>query len=155
MCGDVIEHIQKPMKFIDAVYNLLIENGVVIIKTPNYGSIGRKLVSSKRWYYSDPPFHLQLFTLKNLCQKLKFHQFNILRTQTSMSSVNIKRAFTRKRSIIRLRPLDNEIQEDGSIKESKITWKQKIVYFVFDSINLLTKPFKIGGSMIIYAKKRT
>jgi hypothetical protein len=72
-----------------------------------------------------------------------------------MSSVNIKRAFTRKRSNIALRPSDKKIQENGYVKESKITWKHTIAYFVFDSINLLTGPFKIGGSMVIYAKKQT
>lgn len=61
----VIEHIDNPSRVLQLIYSRLKPGGQLIIGTPNYNSIVRKIFGSY-WYNLDAPRHLFLFSSENL-----------------------------------------------------------------------------------------
>lgn len=142
MIGDVVEHVLDPHKLLSFLYSeKLAPGGVLIIKTPNYGSLGRRLLGISKWYYTDPPRHLQLFTLSFL--KNKVFAGEVFKSKTTFSHVNIARFFGKKPSNHRA-----EIRATG-----KTSMGNKVKYLLFDLLNLFA--FNFGGSMTIYVYKNS
>ncbi len=62
---DVIEHVPDPSSDIRAAGSLLVPGGLLMINTPDTGSLYAK-VMRKRWHLLTPPEHLVYFNRKNL-----------------------------------------------------------------------------------------
>jgi 2-polyprenyl-3-methyl-5-hydroxy-6-metoxy-1,4-benzoquinol methylase len=62
---DVIEHIPNIDKAFGKLNSLLTKDGVIIMVTPNYNSLQRKLLG-KKWFQYKPIEHIQYFTSKSL-----------------------------------------------------------------------------------------
>lgn len=62
---DVIEHIPEPDKAFARLHDLLEEDGIVVMVTPNYNSLQRK-ITGKRWFQYKPIEHIQYFTKETL-----------------------------------------------------------------------------------------
>lgn len=68
--SSVIEHVHNPLELISQLNKKLNQNGLIIIKTPNFSSLSRKIFG-KNWHNLDIPRHLHIFSDKNL-EKLLF-----------------------------------------------------------------------------------
>jgi len=66
----VLEHLSNPKLFLDDVYNLLNNNGILYLQFPNYNSFGRKIFK-KYWKGLDVPRHIFLYNKKNIQLLLK------------------------------------------------------------------------------------
>lgn len=69
----VAEHLTDPIGVFKKIHDSLENDGIVLIATPNTGSMGFKMGKSK-WFHLDSPRHLMLFNMKStqfLCKKTK------------------------------------------------------------------------------------
>jgi SAM-dependent methyltransferase len=132
--SSVIEHVHDPLKLIVQLKKKLNENGLIIIKTPNFSSISRKIFG-KNWHNLDIPRHLHIFSVKNL-QKL-------------LSETNLK-----KKKIIYSRNSGVEIKSIYNllkIKRNNTTHK----YYVklFNPLTFLLSFLKQSSTITIIATK--
>lgn len=74
---DLIEHVKNPVDVIGRAGNLLAENGLLLITTPDSGSLWAK-VWKKNWHAFVPPQHLFYFSAKNLASILKKNGFKVV-----------------------------------------------------------------------------
>ncbi|RNL66365.1 class I SAM-dependent methyltransferase [Zhongshania marina] len=73
-CCEVIEHLAEPHSFVDALYTLLNENGVLFLTTPDIAhfSVQQNLLE---WTAVRPPEHLLYFSKPALTALLEAHHF--------------------------------------------------------------------------------
>jgi 2-polyprenyl-3-methyl-5-hydroxy-6-metoxy-1,4-benzoquinol methylase len=79
-----IEHVADPKKVLQKAYDLLDEDGVIIIKTPNYDSLDARLFRSKNWGGYHCPRHWVIFnkqSAENLFFENKLHTEKFAYTQ--------------------------------------------------------------------------
>jgi 2-polyprenyl-3-methyl-5-hydroxy-6-metoxy-1,4-benzoquinol methylase len=62
---DVIEHIPNIDEALKTLRNFIETNGIIVMVTPNYNSLQRRLFS-KKWFQYKPIEHIQYFTRQNL-----------------------------------------------------------------------------------------
>lgn len=62
---DVIEHVLEPASFIKEAFRALRPGGLLVICTPNYNSLSRRMLGYK-WDAVCPPRHLQMFNSATL-----------------------------------------------------------------------------------------
>jgi 2-polyprenyl-3-methyl-5-hydroxy-6-metoxy-1,4-benzoquinol methylase len=75
--NDYIEHTEDPYAELMKCSNILRENGIIFITTPDTGSIMRILMG-KRWIHWKPEQHLFLTDRKTICSMLEECGFEIL-----------------------------------------------------------------------------
>lgn len=75
----VIEHVSDPNKELIKLKKLLKKDGILIIGTPNIGSLAAKLFKKNFRLYGHG--HLNLFTKKGLISLLKKHDFKIIKKE--------------------------------------------------------------------------
>lgn len=63
----LIEHLYDPGDFLRECRRLLVENGRLVLVTPNLDSLGHK-VFKRNWRGLEPPRHLQLFTGNSIAE---------------------------------------------------------------------------------------
>ncbi len=76
---NVLEHIDNPRRFLDSIHNLLAEDGLLVIRVPNYNSLARFLISQfgnlSTSFVMDPdahPVNYSRFPLHRLLNELGF-----------------------------------------------------------------------------------
>lgn len=74
---DVIEHVKDPIDLIRRAKSLLTENGLLLITTPDEGSLWAR-IWGKKWHAFVPPQHLFYFSTKNLSSLLEQHGFQVM-----------------------------------------------------------------------------
>lgn len=74
---DLIEHVKNPIDVIGKAKNLLTENGLLFITTPDAGSLWAR-VWNKNWHAFVPPQHLFYFSAKNLTSILEKNGFKVM-----------------------------------------------------------------------------
>ena len=74
--ADVIEHLENPKKILNKIYEILKQNGELLILTPDIGSFAAKLTGKYWWGILDG--HLFYFTRKTLRQLLEDCGFEIV-----------------------------------------------------------------------------
>ncbi len=74
---DVIEHLAKPLHDLRECYRILRPGGRIMIRTPNYDSLTRKLFG-RYWRGLEAPRHLCLFNADNLKYAVESVGFRIL-----------------------------------------------------------------------------
>jgi len=70
----VFEHLTEPKETLEIIYNILKDNGTLIISFPNIDSLQSNLFKGK-WLHLDPPRHLLFFEARdfiNICEKMGF-----------------------------------------------------------------------------------
>ena len=73
----VVEHLQDPKKELQKVYELLCDNGLLLIEVPHLTGWGRSCFG--RWWWGHlPPQHLHLFKPQGLVSLLKSLNFECL-----------------------------------------------------------------------------
>lgn len=78
IAGEVLEHLESPIKFIKYCKSLLKKGGRLIITTPN--AAGLQYIRNPAWcvYYKDYRGHTQAFTLDMLKRMCSDHGFKII-----------------------------------------------------------------------------
>lgn len=89
---DVIEHFSDPKFQLLLARNLLKNNGVIAINTPDAGSFIAKILG-RHWHLLVPPEHLVIFNQKNLSLLLKSCGFDVLCTGKKGKKFTIQYAF--------------------------------------------------------------
>jgi len=88
---DVIEHVFNPLRFIEKAYKILKPDGILVIGTPNIGSLAHK-IRKARWKILAPPEHIFYFnpTTLKLLLKSTFDEVNVLATYPPYSRTEKK-----------------------------------------------------------------
>lgn len=73
----VLEHLKDPAGILDRIYNLLENDGILIINVPNAGSLSAK-VYKESWEHRLSEEHLWQFTPGSLISLLQEHRFSII-----------------------------------------------------------------------------
>lgn len=79
---DVIEHIPDLKTTFKKLHDLLDDNGVIALITPNFGSTQRKLFG-KRWFQFKPYEHIQYFTPQTLAKVIEPYGLKLIHTSAS------------------------------------------------------------------------
>lgn len=74
---DVIEHLTEPEEALRSVHGFLKPGGLLVINTPDSGSLMAKVLGTK-WHLVVPPEHLNLFHRKSLRFLLEKNGFDLL-----------------------------------------------------------------------------
>ncbi len=77
---DVLEHLPHPRESIRTAAQILKSGGVLVVNTPDTGSLLAKTLGAK-WHLYVPPEHLALFNAKNLSELLKKEGFRLIRVK--------------------------------------------------------------------------
>ena len=75
----IVEHERDPLTMMKRIHSLLKRGGVIVLATPNYGGLWRKLMG-KRWFGFKHPEHVVLFdflTMKTLLAKAGYKDIEI------------------------------------------------------------------------------
>jgi len=72
---EVIEHLPDPSRYLSECHRVLREGGVLLLTTPNFDSLSRRLLG-ERWRVVDPE-HLVLFTSRGLRVALERAHFRV------------------------------------------------------------------------------
>ena len=90
--SEFIEHVPHPTAFLRRARELLDEGGMVYLTTPNYGSLGRRVLGSD-WREIDPE-HLSYFTPKRLERSVRMAGLRAVETTTTNLSMATLRRLT-------------------------------------------------------------
>jgi 2-polyprenyl-3-methyl-5-hydroxy-6-metoxy-1,4-benzoquinol methylase len=131
----VIEHVRNPNELLRSAFALLKPNGILLIQTPDYGSILSKILG-KYWFCIAPVEHIFCFTRKSLNMALFNNGFTVVKT-----SAHIK--------FISLNYLHHVSATFGPWLHVILC---KILIFIPKWINNIKFPL-YGGEMIVIAKK--
>lgn len=82
-----IEHLRDPRGFLRLAHERLRDGGVLMLTTPNGGSIVRWL-AGPQWEWWTPPAHLSLFTAAGLMLALRDCGFEVLEVRTRRGDAN-------------------------------------------------------------------
>lgn len=84
----VIEHLPDPKIVFERVYNLLMNDGILLVETPNISGIIAKVFRADYWQV-DSPRHFQLFTKKTISSLINMAGFMIDKVVTYNSKNGI------------------------------------------------------------------
>lgn len=80
LMSQILEHVSDVNLWVSKAHGLLVDNGVLAIALPNYGSVFRRLLQEKSPYIT-PPEHLNFFNPRSLSTLLEKHGFKVERVQ--------------------------------------------------------------------------
>ena len=83
---DFIEHVNNPKEIISNCYEILNNNGNLVISTPNIGSLFAKIMGKKWWCFI--PMHLFYFNKKSIKYLLEQKGFKILKIKIHTRYIN-------------------------------------------------------------------
>lgn len=92
---DVIEHLPDPKNTLKHIYKLLRKNGLIVITTPDSGSIVAKLLGRRWEEFRRAREHTYFFSKKTLFKMLKKTDFKILKVQSAGRYFSLKSAVKR------------------------------------------------------------
>ncbi len=93
---DIIEHVLDPTELLRKMSKWLKPGGVIILDTPNYDSLYRK-ISQDRWMGFDMPFHIHLFREKTIMSMAKKTNLNIKDLYTTHFNILSKEGWVRSK----------------------------------------------------------
>lgn len=73
---DVIEHIENPDQLIRSLRKMLVNNGIIILSTPDIGALFAKITKS-HWPFMTPPDHLCFFSKRSIQYFARKNGFNV------------------------------------------------------------------------------
>ncbi len=76
-CLDIIEHLVEPDAFMSRVANMIKPGGLLVIVTPDIGSIASRLAGKHWWHYRIA--HINFFNTRSLERLLGKHGFDIIK----------------------------------------------------------------------------
>jgi 2-polyprenyl-3-methyl-5-hydroxy-6-metoxy-1,4-benzoquinol methylase len=100
---EVLEHVPDPARMLAWACAALKPGGQVALSTPNFGSLYRRLLGP-RWFYFIPSQHLSYFTARTLSAMLRRAGFSEVRVRTSGRSLLRERGNAHNRATPGLGP---------------------------------------------------
>lgn len=97
---EVIEHLEHPAKALAHLHGLLREDGLLLLSTPNFDSLYRRLFGTDWWVVNCEDEHIMFFTPKSIRFALEQAGFEVLELRTR--SIDLAGLFKTFKS--RLRP---------------------------------------------------
>ncbi|MGP8215781.1 MAG: class I SAM-dependent methyltransferase [Bacteroidia bacterium] len=76
---DVLEHVERPVKFIESISKLQPGGGYFIIEIPLYGTLP-SLLLGKKWHFFHK-YHFSYFRKKQLIKLLREHGYNLVQSK--------------------------------------------------------------------------
>lgn len=80
LMSQILEHVSDVNEWISKARDLLVDDGLIAIALPNFGSVFRILMQEKEPFIC-PPTHLNFFSTGSLSKLLKNHGFDVLKVQ--------------------------------------------------------------------------
>lgn len=74
---EVIEHLEEPQKALQKIASMLDKGGVLLLSTPNYDSLYRRVHGSKWWVINCEDEHIMFFNMGNLSRMLENTGFSV------------------------------------------------------------------------------
>lgn len=143
---DVIEHVENPELLLKKAYSLLNEQGIMIIRTPNYESLDAKLFA-ECWAGFDAPRHNFVFGKSLLVNLLKNHDFNIVYTTTKIGGYQ---NFLKSLSFYISKKVNSPILKKMILRMINSIFIKSVGYIVYN----LFFSGQMGGEITICAQKR-
>jgi len=151
----VLEHVAKPEEYISKIFDILGDDGRLIIEVPNFNSWSRAM-TGKYWLGLDLDYHITFFTPESLSSLLKKYKFKIKTIHTFsleysifISAQSLVSLFTKSEHIffrlLQVRGFDRRLIYHGLLFAL-------LAPFCF-LINLLLYFSKIGETLLIVAEK--
>jgi len=142
----LLEHLPDPLGSLKRVSKIITDNGILVIKGPNFASFDR-IWHGKKWWSYDLPFHLYHFTPKTYCLLIKKAGF--IRQEIRYESFNLV-------DHLKEAKLSGSLRADHSKGQRKRLKKDNPKYLrkIFNVINSLIKSAGLNGrDLTIYARK--
>ncbi len=137
---DSLEHIPEFESVVERIFNLLKDDGMLVITTPIRNTHFK--IFKKNWYPLDTPRHVQIFNKSNIGILLKKHGFKIITTRTfnhfSYVFESISYSFNKNRLVVAI---------------FKCIYKFRITFLLNALILPFGDIFNLGESIIVYAQK--
>ena len=142
---EVIEHITEQRKCLSHFFDILSDDGIIYITTPNFSSLERRIFRDK-WQYICYPEHLCYFTVKSLDECMRRFGFKKIYNFTENISVSaIQKYFSNSVDTNKTINQQNEIQ--------KFSNNSRLFLFVKSQVNLFLKYTKLGSGIRAAYKK--
>lgn len=143
---ETIEHVPFPAKEIYNMYKILKKGGVLLITTPNFNSLTRRILQGKHPDILYPE-HLSYFTSKTLKNLLKTHSFSIWQIKTTGFSISkLKNALSTKQE----NPFSEQSQDEKIRKKLE---ENLFLNFIKKKVNQILTLTKLGNSLQAIAIK--
>lgn len=133
---DVIEHVPDPRAEINRAYALLNSGGILILNTPDAGSLFARVLG-KRWHLIVPPEHLYYFNRRNLSRLLEEEGFEVEQVTTIGKSFTLKYIFKTLYKWTKLRLFDVYAR-----------------WFGYGALSRLAIPLNLHDNMFILARRK-
>ena len=142
---EVIEHITEQKKCLSHFFDILSNNGIIYITTPNFSSLERKIFKDK-WQYICYPEHLCYFTSKSLdyCMS-RFGFEKIYNFSENISISAIQKYFSNSEDTIKI------INQQDAIQN--FTNKSRLLALLKPPVNLFLKYTNLGSGIRAAYKK--
>jgi len=162
----VIEHLLDPVKSIEKTREILMPGGLLVVETPNVGSLPAKLFG-KRWVTLDAPRHVNLFSADTLRQCIHRAGFDTLELVTFSPSVmeyteslrylisdlGIRR-YSRKPGTFE-RNCSATVSAEHLPRKAMKGWLHTIEARFFENINILADGLNHGCNLLLAARKKS
>ena len=152
----LIEHLEDPNGSLKMISRIIKDDGVLIIRCPNFASLMSKL-TGKHWWWLAPPEHLYHFTPKTIQIMLNNAGFSYLEIHTQRGDLGYLRYLTV--GLVNLLPLPKKwkVNYRAIIDDKPQHLSQRILLAVYNfSSPLVSMIHKInmGEEMVIVARKK-
>lgn len=145
---EVIEHVNRPLEFLDSIKQLLKPGGHVIITTPNKSLFPTEII----WATDLPPVHCWWFSEESIIFAAKVKDFNI-------EFINFRKFYKKNPLTIDLHNIRSEnshkptLNKNGKIVEA-IKNKKNSTFFSIRSFIYKFPPFKKGYNIFLRIFKK-
>jgi 2-polyprenyl-3-methyl-5-hydroxy-6-metoxy-1,4-benzoquinol methylase len=142
---NVMEHLHSPLDTLKEVWQLLKDDGVLILSVPNVDSLDARIFGD-RWIGLDPPRHLYVFSPETVSQLLSKAGFEVIDTRFIMGSYH---SFT---SSLRLAVSDSALPGPGKATLERIAVSLPTHVLLLPYLRA-TEWLRRGAILTVYARK--
>lgn len=128
VAGEIIEHLDNPGAFLDALHLLCASDGRLVITTPNaYGWVNPMAVLSG--HEVNHPDHIAMYTWRTLSELLRRHGWEVVETATFVPSV--------------------KAMEGAGLRLRILGWGARFALFVQRTVARWIAPFVADGLIVV------
>ncbi len=159
----VLEHLSNPKVELGYIYNLLEDDGLLVVEVPNLGSFQAK-ISRGKWFHLDVPRHISHFELKTLKALVESTGFEICSITTHSWEYGYFGLLQSLQNILSSDGQSNAFYNNLHVNKGKsINNRKNLVFGLILSFILLPIVFVLesifslvgrGGALRLVAKKR-
>lgn len=143
---DVIEHTLDPLGFISEAFRVLRPGGLLVIATPNYDSLSRRVLGVS-WEAINPPRHLVIFTSKTLKEMVSRAGGRVAEIRTlDINPFELMTAVTGKKG-----GHEGRVKNVSMVK--RLFSRLPALSYFRNGINVLLTLSKLGDVLELYAER--